>query len=380
MAKDREGDGQEPAHHPAIAFAVATVLGLLLFTYRYLGAVADGESKPVLEPLIEELTAAYSAGLLFFVVRFVARRFPLNAPGGYRHLPAHALAMTAMGATMTSMMWCLRSLIFPLAGLGGYDYGRMPHRYFMEFPVQVIIYGLMTLGVYVADHYRATRERTLRAAQLETQLSRAQLQSLELQLQPHFLFNALNTISSTMYDDPAAADEMLSHLADLLRASLGAQRGQEVPLRQELETLGHYLSLVHARFGDRLRVRLTVDLSARELLVPSLLLQPLVENAVRHGRASTDGAGQIEVKARREGETLRLEVSDDGGEAAGAGEKGSGLGLALTRERLRLLYGEAHEFRAEALNPGGFVVQIALPARTARTHFAASELGGSAIQ
>jgi two-component system LytT family sensor kinase len=347
-------------------FAFATAIGLLFFAYRHLDTVTSGDDRPWLDALMCEMTGAYSGAVLFFAVRWMAIRYRLDTPRWYRNVPVHALAVVVYGATATSLMWASRSVLAPLLGLGRYDYGKMPHRYFMEFPMQIIVYGLVTSAVLLIDRYRAARERQLRTAQLEAQLSGARLQNLELQLQPHFLFNALNTISASVYDDPRAADEMIDHLSALLRASLRRPGGQEVSLREELDALDHYLSLVRARFGDRLEVALAVDPAALELGVPSLLLQPLVENAVRHGRASSDGRGRIEVAARREGEWLHLSVRDDGpGGRLAAGEKGSGLGLAVTADRLRLLYGDRHRFRAEACPEGGFLAAVDLPAQPA---------------
>jgi signal transduction histidine kinase len=347
-----------------LVFAFATAVGLLLFAYRHLDTLAAGDDRPWLDAFLCEMTGAYSAFVLFFAVRRVARRYRLDIPGWYRRLPVHALAVVAFGASATSLMWASRSALFPLLGLGRYEYGKMPHRYFMELPMQLMAYAIMTAAVLVADRQRAARERQVRTAQLEAQLSGARLQNLELQLQPHFLFNALNTISAAVYDDPRAADEMVGHLSALLRASLRRTDRHEVSLREELEALDHYLSLVRARFGDRLQVSLAVEPAALELGVPSLLLQPLVENAVRHGRASSDGRGRIEVAARREGERLLLSVRDDGPAVSLApGEKGSGLGLAVTADRLRLLYGDRHRFRAAALPEGGFLAAVELPAR-----------------
>jgi signal transduction histidine kinase len=344
----------------------ASGVGLLLFSYRYLDVIATGGHKSFLDPLVCELTSTWSIALLFPLLRATARRFPLDQPGVLRRLPAHGLAVVAFGATTTSMMWGSRRLLFPLVGLGPFEYGRMPYRYFMEFPVQIMAYGLIVSAVYAADHYRAEREKRERTARLEAQLSQTRLQNLELQLQPHFLFNALNTISSTMYDDPRAADEMVSHLAELLRRSLRREQGQEVTLRQELSDLEHYLSLVRARFGDDLRVTVEAPPETLDLLVPSLLLQPLVENAVHHGRASQDGAGHIEIRARREPAHLALEVLDDGrGQPATGSENGSGLGLSLTRERLQLLYAGDHGFEAGPRPEGGYEVALRLPARDA---------------
>jgi two-component system, LytTR family, sensor kinase len=354
-----------PLGRTASVLALSTAIGLLFFAYRHLDTITANDDRPWLDALLSEMTGAYSAGLLFFGVRRLALRYRLDVPYWYRHLPVHLLGVVAYGILGTSFMWASRSVLAPLLGLGPYDYGRMPHRYFMEFPIQLISYALMTSAVLLVDRYRSARERQLRTAQLEAQLSGARLQNLELQLQPHFLFNALNTISATVYDDPRAADEMIEHLSALLRASLSRPGGQEVPLRDELEALDHYLSLVRARFGDRLEVSLAVDPAALELGVPSLLLQPLVENAVRHGRASSDGRGRIEVAARRDGEWLHLSVRDDGPGGSPAAEKGSGLGLAVTADRLRLLYGDRHHFRAEACAEGGFLAAVALPAAVA---------------
>jgi two-component system, LytTR family, sensor kinase len=357
-----------PVERVWFVFLFSTAIGLLFFAYRHLDTVAAGSDRPWLDAFLCEMTGAYSAGLLFFGVRRVVRRYRLDTPRWYRYLPVHALAVVAFSFAATSLMWASRTVLFPLVGLGPYYYGRMPHRYFMELPIQLIGYAAMAVGILAADRARVARERQLRTAQLEAQLSGARLQNLELQLQPHFLFNALNTISAAIYEDPRAADEMLAHLSALLRASLHRPGGgQEVPLREELSALDHYLSLVRARFGDRLQVIVSAEPAALELGVPSLLLQPLVENAVRHGRASRDGRGRIEVRAAREGGWLRLSVRDDGpgGPAPLPGEPGAGLGLAVTADRLRLLYGDHHRFRAEACEDG-FLAAVDLPAAAVR--------------
>jgi two-component system LytT family sensor kinase len=355
----------------ALLWLAAVVLfGLLLFTYHYLEVLAMRGSTPPLEPLINELTGALSVGLAFFPARRLARRLPLARSTWPRLLPVYALAVICLAVAMTSLLWGLRSLLYPLAGLGSYDYGIMPLRYLMEMPLQVIALAVMIGAVHAFDALEAARVRELRAAQLEGSLARAQLRNLRLQLQPHFLFNALNTISATMYDDPAAADEMLDQLAELLRASLRTAQSDEVPLGEELALLDRYLALLRARFGSRLEMDLQLDPEAACALVPSLFLQPLVENAIRHGKAEREGRGAIAVRARREGDTLILEVEDDGPGDPGRAERSparreSGLGLAATAERLKLLYGEAQTFSAGNGERGGFLVRACLPFRTA---------------
>jgi two-component system LytT family sensor kinase len=251
----------------------------------------------------------------------------------------------------------------------------------MELPMQVIWISILVAAIHGFAALDAARARELRAARLESSLARSQLRNLRLQLQPHFLFNALHTVSAAMYDDPAAADEMLDQLAELLRASLRTAQSDEVPLGEELALLDRYLAIQRARFGDRLTVSIQVEPGAGSLLVPSLLLQPLVENAIRHGNAERAGRGAIAVRAHREDGRLVLEVEDDGpgavtvpaaGAAAGPVPPGkrtaaaaTGIGLAATAERLQLLYGDAQTFSAGAGPAGGFLVRAALPARHA---------------
>lgn len=344
----------------------ACIFGLLQFWYHYMAAITDGKYVRFLEPLISEYTGAFSAALMFFPLRFIALRFRLDRAGWWRCVPVYLIAFVAAAVCATTLMWASRSLLFPLFGLGHYDYGKMPQRYFMEFPYQLMGYGLIVTAVYVYERYRAARARELLAAQVEAQLSRAQLENLELKLQPHFLFNALNTISSTMYEDPAAADEMVSHLADLLRVSLRTDSGLEVPLGEELQALDHYLSIIRGRFGNDLQISLEVDPGALAVKVPSLLLQPLVENAVRHGRASADGRDRIRISARKEQESLLVTVENAAPENPRPNGNGSGIGLSVTQDRLRLLYGDNHAFAAGPVPDGGYRVEIRIPARTAK--------------
>jgi signal transduction histidine kinase len=359
----------------AIWAASVLVLGLLLFLYHYLASLATRQPDPPLKPFIEELTGAFVGGLLFFFIRWLVRRLPLSTrrwPALGRRLAVYLAAMLVCGAAATTLMWGLRSLLFPLAGLGAYDYGVMPLRYLMELPMQAIWFTLVVAGLHGFAALNAARARELRAARIESSLARTQLRNLRLQLQPHFLFNALHTISAAMYDDPAAADEMLDQLAELLRASLRTARRDEVPLGEELALLDRYVALQRARFGDRLEVRRELGEGIAGLLVPSLALQPLVENAIRHGSAERAGRGVITVRAHRDGARLVLEVEDDGPgmdeEATLAAEaRGEhGLGLTATAERLQLLHGDAQTFSAANAPGGGFLVRITLPARSAQ--------------
>jgi sensor histidine kinase YesM len=233
----------------------------------------------------------------------------------------------------------------------------------MEFSMQAITLSSAIALVHFAYYTRTMRERELRAAQLEAQLGRAKLTSLQAQLHPHFLFNTLNAITSMMYEDPAAADRMMTRLSDLLRLTLAESAGLDAPIREEVEWLEHYLAIMRVRYGERLRVRIDVDPTVADVPVPRLILQPLVENAIRHGIAARPGPGTIEIVAVRHGECMRIEVRDDGPGVRDPGEaqRNGGIGLVNTRERLRHAYGDTHAFALTNRAGGGAVATIDVP-------------------
>ena len=175
----------------ALWFGAVGLFGVLLFLYHYLAALASRQAQTPLAPFIEELTGAFTGGVLFFPIRRLVRRLPLASRDWPRRLPVYLLAVLVFGAAATTLMWGLRSVLFPLAGLGAYDYGVMPLRYLMELPLQVVWIGILVAGIHAYDALEAARARELRAARLESSLARSQLRNLRLQLQPHFLFNAL---------------------------------------------------------------------------------------------------------------------------------------------------------------------------------------------
>lgn len=362
---------------PIVWLTLTTLVALLMSLYEYLDDVARATGEPAIVNFIEEFTGVFAAAVLFPLVRGVARRFPFDGMRRPRAAVVHLLSVLGFSAVHTTLNWVSREVLFRAAGLGDYDYGLMPVRYLMEFPIDVIIYTLFAAGTWFVDRHEAARERQLHAAQLSTELTEAQLQNLRLQLQPHFLFNALNTISSRMYDDPKAADVMLSQLAELLRAALQTARVQEVPLGVELELLGHYFALLEARFGAALEHGVRVDDAVAQALVPSLVLQPLVENAVRHGNLSRLGRGRVQVTARSDGEWLCLDVEDDGpgisdlrakAIVSSANGGSGGVGISSTIERLRLLYGAGQGVELSTSALGGLMVRLRVPLRIADTH------------
>ena len=359
-----------------VGVATVTVLWLLTFAYRYLDDVANGVDRPWLAPFLEEMSGHYLGFLILAPIMLLAWRLRLARRPWPARLAFHAAGVLLYSAIHTTGSWLSREALFPLFGLGDYDYGRMPVRYAMELPKDVSVYVLAFVLAALFERYRASRDAELRARDLEARLARAQLQNLQAQLNPHFVFNALNTISSVMYEDVARADRMLAGLSELLRRALHASHRHEVTLAEELEVLELYVELMRARFGERLRVEIAVDDGLRDALVPTLLLQPLVENAIRHGAPPPPAATRVEVRIRRDVGSVVLEVEDNGpGLAAGspavaalAGRTPSTspsrqVGLANTVERLRGLYGDAQAMTFGSGRLGGLRITIRIPYR-----------------
>ena len=279
-----------------------------------------------------------------------ARRFPLDSLRSVRRLPAHLGALVLMSFSHTLIYG---TAVMPFVdGAPPFGDSFLEHAA-INLRADIFVYALVVgaYQLYANAHYGRVRDAAL---------ARARLDVLKGQLQPHFLFNTLNSISTlVLKGDRDAAIRMLNRLADLLRASLAGATDHTVPLRDELALAQRYLDIETIRFGDRLRVELSIPTDVLDTRVPSLLLQPLVENAVRHGIAQDANAGLVEIHAQRDNGILRLEIRDDGpGPDATMVE---GVGLSNSRERLRQLYGDRAHL---TLGPGalrGAVVRIEIP-------------------
>lgn len=335
--------------------------------YKYLDYPTRGRHVSFLVPFLEEMTGHYVAFALFPAVLLFARRFPASRKHWLRTIAVSVPAVAIFSLTHTLLNLLSRTVLFPVFGLGHYDYGIMRIRYVMEFPQDVIGFTLMIFIIWVSDLWEAKRQREIAAVELESNLAQAQLQNLRLQLQPHFLFNALNTISSVMYEDVDAADEMISRLSEFLRLTLSSSPAQEVRLSEELRFLDLYLNIMRARFEDKLRVRMEIEPGLEDALVPQLILQPLVENSIRHGVHPASGEVDIDVTAKRdEAGGLAICVRDRGrGIPANGDAKQNilerGIGLANTAKRLDRLYGAKHRLDFENASDGGLIVSVLIP-------------------
>lgn len=348
-----------------IALAV-TFVGLMNFTIVITSRIADRTPARWKQPFVWEMTGAYTFLLLLPALLAFLERFPITKAKLATRLPLHVLVATLFGTAHTLLMWGSRTVLYRLLGWGPYDYGEMPYRFFMEGCKQVLVYAMVYATVAALRFVKRNRERELLSARLAKELTEARLSALKKQLEPHFLFNTLNMISSHVRTDPALADAMIVHLSDFLRLTLRHADDQEVPLEKEIEFLDSYLAIMKARFEDRLAVVVEAAPETRGALVPHLVLQPLVENAITHCLRDTDGAVHVRIAAAREESRLHVVVEDDGpGLPAGAArEPGRGIGLSNTAERLRHLYGDDHRFVLANRPEGGVRLDLVLPYRT----------------
>ena len=320
------------------------------------------------QTLASWLSCAYVWALLTPFVVNLAQRFPLERKFIWRNFFIHLATGVLLSLFQLVVYMFVRQLL-----LGGLSNTLSSWQTFQNLLIStlhenLLIYWALLGLAHAANYYRRFRERERRAAQLElesaqleTQLTRAQLDALKMQLHPHFLFNTLNSISVLMQEDVAAANQMLMRLSDLLRLTLKNTDAHEVPLKQELDFLRSYLEIEQTRFQDRLQVKIKAASDALDASVPNLILQPLVENCIRHAVAPKAEASMIEICADRNNGQLELIVRDDGAGISETNCSAKGIGLVNTQMRLEKLYGTNHEFELSPVNGGGLQVKISIP-------------------
>jgi signal transduction histidine kinase len=306
----------------------------------------------------------YAWALLVPVVLWLSRRYPFDRARWLRSLPAHLVGVVAL----TFAHVCLSELVVLFAPMPEPSrltwWQNVLRSYVWSFDWNMAVYWAVIAFSHAAAYHREMQVRTVRTSQLEARLAEARLEALQRQLHPHFLFNTLNAISALMHRDVEAADAMLARLSDLLRMALEQRGMQEVALKDELEFVGKYLEIEQTRFRERCTVRFDIDPETLDARVPNLVLQPIVENSIRHAVSTSLEPRRIEIRSRRDGDVLRLEVRDDGpGLPAGSMPPDRGVGLANTRARLEQLYGAAQKLRFSRPPAGGLAVTIEIPFR-----------------
>lgn len=346
---------------PWLLLLLATLFGIAgAQQHVYTMGMVDGHLPPFEHGLAMRMPFWYLWALAVPLMQWFARRYPVDR----MHWLSGAAVQVSFGvifcvAHRAVELW-VQSLLPQRLFLMGEPYPESRQEFFTgALAGNLGMYAILLVGVYCAEYYARFRERELAAAQLQGQLARAQLQALRMQLNPHFLFNAMNSISMLVRGGRnAEAVKMLAGLGDLLRTVLEEERPHEVPLRDELQFLERYLEIEQIRAG-RLQVRMAVAPDTLDARVPNLILQPLVENAIQHGIARSSTASLVEIGARRENGSLLLSVRDDG---PGMGEDGrEGVGLRNTRARLARMYGDAQELELGNADEGGALVTIRMP-------------------
>ena len=347
-----------------VVLGVATLLaalssGLAISFTRALGKPATNWTSVV----VLNATYWYVWALFTPSIVWLSQHFRFERQGLVRafviHLPSVALFSFAHIAVMAATQWWLAGgRTYPL-------WNEVQRSALMNFDWEMMTYWAIAGLSHAVLYYRESRDRALRASQLETKLVEAQMAALRHQLQPHFLFNTLHAISTLMHRDVEAADQTLMRLSDLLRMTLENLGRQESTLKAELDFLSKYLEIEQTRFADRLVVRFEVEPETLDALLPTLLLQPLVENAIKHGVSKKTGPGHIDIRARQDHDKLWIEVRDDG---RGLSETAltalqKGIGVSTTRARLQHQFGADFRFEFHRLEEGVAVV-VAVPWRT----------------
>ena len=326
-----------------------TALALFFGTSLWLNYIARGQPAHFVPSLLVALSEWWIWALLTPAVIWLTRRWPIARPRLARRVLLHLAAGIGAAALKVLLERIVRSWIF----------GAAPYLLPSSLALHFLVYWGIVALTMAEGYYRRSRARETQAAQIEARLHEARLQLLQAQLQPHFLFNALNTIAETVHEDPEAADRMIAALGDLLRATLDAD-SPTVPLAEDVDLARKFLAIQQARFGDRLAVEIAVSPDCLAARVPRLILQPLLENAVLHGAGRREGPARIRVAVDRDGQTLRVSVADNGPGLDTDAMPLDGIGLGNTRARLQAIYGSRAAL-AIASTRDGTTVQLTIP-------------------
>ena len=348
-----------------LIWGIWTFIGFVFAFQGYFTSYRSERPMPFTESLYIQMSWAYLFALATPLVLWAAARLPIERSNWIRSALLHIPISIVLSVALTAMGRVLIWLNF------GYRMGKpltfesVTRFVIGNFSEGLGIYMLIALTSYAVNYYRRYREGQLRTLQLEAQLSQAQLQALKMQLHPHFLFNTLHSISALLTRDIESARKMITRLGDFLRLTLENSGSPEVTLQQEIEFLSCYLEIERIRFQDRLVTRIDLGEQTLDARVPNLILQPIVENAIRHGIAPRSTPGLIEIEAKQQNGILRIQVRDNG---PGLSEHRTsetllkkGLGLTNTETRLKRLYGAAHLFDLKNNPAGGLIVTLEIP-------------------
>ena len=345
-----------------IIWGIWTIVALFFSTQVYLMSYADNQPIRYARGFLMQATAVYPWALATPLVLWLSRRFHIERTNWIRMVSLHFLFALVLCTTL------IASHFVTYMVLNGRASSITPFRIFnytyYNLDRWLLIYGLILVLAHAFNYYQSFRRGELRASKLRTQLVQSQLEALKMQVQPHFLFNTLHSISALLSKDTDGARKMITRLGDFLRLTLENSGSMEVTLQQEIEFLNGYLEIERIRFQDRLTTNIYVDPEVLDVRVPNLILQPIVENAMRHAVGNSI-SGRVEVTAVPRNGVVRIEVKDNGPGMQVARNletpRGRGLGLANTRARLAGLYGDSASFELTNNPSGGLVVALEIP-------------------
>ena len=311
----------------------------------------------------------YSWAILSPLIGLFARRFRFSKHNWWRVLPVHIIAAVVFLLLHSAISVIYQQIVQPavVAHNGGFFAHTLGVRLNQAPLLDSTIYFFVLSCFYVVDYYRHFQAEQLKSSELKAALATSQLNALKMQIHPHFLFNTLNSISALMREDVKAADKMVARLGDFLRLTLENSGDSEVSLQQEMEFVRRYLEIESVRFQDRLAVKMNIDPETLQARVPNLILQPIVENAIKHGISRQSDPGSLIISSKRRGDRLHIRIEDSGpglqpaNENSTGGANIGGIGLANTRARLAHLYGENHLFEIKNREPRGLIVTLEIP-------------------
>jgi two-component system LytT family sensor kinase len=344
-----------------LIWLIWTLVGLFFTSQLYFAPFYTEGRISFSSALFSQLLICYLWALATPFVLRLTRSFPIERQNLATRVPLHflvglLLVIVLLAAYYLIYMWWVKGVLVA-------NPSKIFMQVFFNLDRELSIYWLIVLLSHALNYYRRYQKGELRSSRLEGQLAQAQLQALKMQLHPHFLFNTLHSISALLHKDTDAARRMITLLGDFLRITFENGGSQEVTLKQEIDFLRGYLEIENIRFRDRLTTQIEVEPQTLSIRVPNLILQPIVENAIKHGIAPHSTPGRIEVTAQKRDEMLQIQVKDSGpgmsGSFADAPERG--LGLANTRARLERMYGKAYRLDLANGTEGGLVVTLAIP-------------------
>jgi two-component system, LytTR family, sensor kinase len=350
-----------------LVWAIWSFIGAIFTLQSYFMSYRSERPIPFVDALYLQMTWSYLWALATPLVLRLVHKITMDRHDWVRGALIHAPLSVVLSVALTGIGHVLLWLHWGWPYGKSFSFERLTRFVIGNFSEGVGMYLLIGLVGYAFSYYRRYREGELRSVRLEAQLSQAQLQALKMQLHPHFLFNTLHSISALLHHQPDAARTMITRLGDFLRLTLENSGTQEVTLKKEMEFLRCYLEIERVRFQDRLMTRVNVSPPALDARVPNLILQPIVENAIRHGIAPRATPGLIEILAKPQNGSLRIQIRDNGpGLPTDRNSEAlftKGLGLANTERRLERLYGTAHRFDLTNDPQGGLVVTLEIPFR-----------------